>query len=92
VATVVNAKAGHMLPTGSAEERVVWLHVEARDAAGRTFHLPVDPKGFDGEAYTIASRSAMAYQDIGDIRGLADFAGLLRDGDVPPGDRIFRLP
>ena len=29
-ATVVNAKAGHMIPSGSAEERVVWLHVEAR--------------------------------------------------------------
>ena len=49
-ATVVNAKAGHMIPTGSAEERVVWLHVEAVDAAGATHHLKVDAKGFDGEA------------------------------------------
>ena len=29
-----NAKAGHMIPSGSAEERVVWLHVEAKDAEG----------------------------------------------------------
>lgn len=92
LATVVNAKAGHMIPSGSAEERVVWLHVEATDAGGVTHHLPVDPKGFEGEAYTIASASALAYQDMGDIRGVSDFAGLPRDGDVPEGDRIYRLP
>jgi len=91
-ATVVNAKAGHMIPTGSAEERVVWLHVEATDSAGRTFALPVDPKRFDGEAFTIASADALAYQDIGDIQGIAGFKGLKRDGAVPAGDRIFRLP
>lgn len=91
-ATVVNAKAGHMIPSGSAEERVVWLHVQATDSAGATWHLPVDAKGFEGEAMTIASASALAYQDIGDIRGLESFAGLKRDGDVPAGDRIFRLP
>jgi nitrate/TMAO reductase-like tetraheme cytochrome c subunit len=90
-AILVNAKAGHMVPTGSAEERVLWLHVEATDAKGRTYHLPVDRKGFDGEDYTIAS-GALAYQDIGDIRGLNGFAGLARDGEVPAGDRIFRLP
>ena len=91
-AVVVNAKAGHKIPSGSAEERVLWLHVEATDAAGKTYHLAVDPKGFDGEAYTIASDTAMAYQDIGDIKGIPDFPGLKRDGMVPAGDRIFRLP
>jgi len=91
-ATVVNAKAGHMIPTGSAEERVVWLHVEAVDADGRIHHLPVDAKGFDGEALTIASADALAYQDIGDIQEIEGFKGLPRDGDVPAGDRIFRLP
>jgi nitrate/TMAO reductase-like tetraheme cytochrome c subunit len=90
-ATVVNAKAGHMIPTGSAEERVVWLHVEAEDAAGRRYPLPVERKGFEGEDYTIAS-DALAYQDIGDIQGIEGFEGLARDGDVPAGDRIFRLP
>ena len=92
VATVVNAKAGHMIPSGSAEERVVWLHVEATDSAGHGFALPVDPKGFEGEAFTIASADALAYQDIGDIQGIAGFKGLKRDGAVPAGDRIFRLP
>jgi hypothetical protein len=91
-ATVVNAKAGHKVPTGSAEERVLWLHVTATDADGKTWHLPVDAKGFDGEALTIASASALAYQDIGEIRGTRGFAGLARDGEVPDGDRIFRLP
>jgi nitrate/TMAO reductase-like tetraheme cytochrome c subunit len=91
-AVVVNAKAGHMVPSGSAEERVVWLHVTAFDSEGNEYHLPVDRKGFEGEDYTIASSSAMAYQDIGDIRGLSDFPGLPRDGLVPDGDRIFRLP
>jgi hypothetical protein len=91
MAVLVNAKAGHKVPTGSAEERVLWLHVEAVDSQERTHHLPVDPKGFEGEDYTIAS-DALAYQDIGDIKGLDGFAGLPRDGIVPAGDRIFRLP
>ncbi len=92
IATVMNVKAGHKIPSGSAEERVVWLHVEARDAAGHVFHLEVDRKGFEGEDFTIASPGTLAYQDIGDIKGLEDFKGLERDGDVPAGDRIFRLP
>ncbi len=94
-AIVVNAKAGHKIPTGSAEERVLWLHVEATDAAGKTYHLVVDPKGFAGEELTIASDTALAYQDIGEIKDIAGFRGLKRDGDYPtmaPGDRIFRLP
>ena len=92
VATVVNAKAGHKIPSGSAEERVLWLDVEAADARGKTYHLAVDKKGFPGEEYTIASDAAMAYQDIGDIKGIDGFPGLKRDGNVPDGDRIFRLP
>ncbi|NIO00808.1 MAG: hypothetical protein GTO42_01500 [Candidatus Latescibacteria bacterium] len=91
-AVVINAKAGHMIPSGSAEERVVWIHVEAVDADGRRHHLPVDRKGFDGEAFTIASSTEMAYQDIGEIQDIPEFQGLKRDGSVPDGDRIFRLP
>jgi nitrate/TMAO reductase-like tetraheme cytochrome c subunit len=91
-AVVVNAKAGHKVPTGSAEERLLWLDVRAVDSRGREFHLPVDRKGFAGEALTIATPGALAYQDLGDIRGLAGFAGLERDAGVPAGDRIFRLP
>jgi hypothetical protein len=91
-ATVVNAKAGHKVPSGSAEERVLWLHVEAKDAAGNVYPLPVDRKGFAGEDWTIADSSAIAYQAMGEIQGIEDFPGVSRDGLVPDGDRIFRLP
>jgi hypothetical protein len=91
-AVVVNAKAGHKIPSGSAEERVLWIEVEAVDAKGKSYPLPVDRKGFAGEEYTIASPETLAYQDIGEIRQIADFKGLPRDGMVPRGSRIFRLP
>ncbi|MBD3163261.1 MAG: hypothetical protein GF346_12355, partial [Candidatus Eisenbacteria bacterium] len=91
-AVVVNAKAGHKIPTGSVEDRIVWLHVEATDAEGNRYPLRVDAKGFEGEEYTIASSDALAYQDIGEIQEIPDFPGLARDGSVPDGDRIFRMP
>jgi hypothetical protein len=91
-AVVVNAKAAHKIPSGSAEERVLWLEVIAKDAKGKTYRLPVDRKGFKDEEYTVASETAMAYLDIGEIKGIADFPGLKRDGNVPAGSRIFRLP
>lgn len=85
-----NQKTGHKFPTGSAEERLLWLHVEATDAKGNTHHLPVDKKGFPGEEYTVAANTT-AYQDMGIALNLPDFNGVQRDG-VPAGDRIFRLP
>jgi hypothetical protein len=85
-----NQKTGHKFPTGSAEERMVWLHVEAVDAKGGVYHLPVDRKGFAGEEYTIAANT-LAYQDMGIPLNIPDFPGVQRDG-VPVGDRIFRLP
>ncbi len=36
-----NAKAGHKIPTGSVEDRIVWLDVTATDAEGKTYHLDV---------------------------------------------------
>ncbi len=85
-----NAKAGHKIPTGSVEDRIVWLEVVAVDSEGRIFRMAVDPKGFDGEEYTIAS-DAKAYQDMGIALGDPSFAGVERDG-VPAGSRIFRMP
>ena len=85
-----NAKAGHKIPTGSVEDRIVWLHVTANDAEGREYHLPVDAKGFEGEEYTIAA-DVLAYQDMGIALDRPDFPGVARDG-VPVGDRIFRMP
>ncbi len=89
-AQLFNAKTGHKFPSGSVEDRIVWLHVTATDADGKVYHLPVDKKGFAGEEYTIAS-DVLAYQDMGVPKGIANFAGVQRDG-VPVGDRIFRMP
>lgn len=85
-----NAKTGHKFPTGSVEDRILWLHVTATDAEGKEYHLPVDKKGFEGEEYTIATNT-LAYQDLSIPLGKPDFPGLQRDG-VPEGDRIFRMP
>jgi len=88
--TLYNQKTGHKFPTGSVEDRIVWLHVEAVDEKGNVFHLPVDEKGFEGEEYTIAGEE-LAYQDLGVPLGIEDFEGLRREM-VPVGDRIFRMP
>ncbi len=85
-----NAKAGHKIPTGSVEDRILWLDVRAVDADGKEYHLPVDPKEFEGEKYTIAS-DELAYSDMGIPLGKKDFMGVSRDG-VPVGNRIFRMP
>ena len=85
-----NQKTGHKFPTGSVEDRIVWLHVEAKDAKGNVYHLPVDKKGFEGEEYTIAD-DVLAYQDMGIPLDDPNFKGVQRDG-VPIGDRIFRMP
>lgn len=87
-----NGKAGHMIPSGSAEERMLWLEVTAVDAGGQIHRLPVKEKGFEGEEYTIADPEAMAYQAMGEIKGMEGFEGVARDGDVPAGSRIFRKP
>jgi hypothetical protein len=68
----------------------MWLAVKATDSAGKTWHLPVDPKGFEGEEYTI-SADVLAYQDMGIAKEIPDFEGVQRDG-IPVGNRIFRMP
>ncbi|RPI02238.1 MAG: hypothetical protein EHM72_04685 [Calditrichaeota bacterium] len=85
-----NGKAGHKIPTGSVEDRILWLDVTAIDEEGKTYHLPVDQKGFEGEEYTIGS-TALAYVDMGLPKGIDNFQGVPRDG-IPVGDRIFRMP
>lgn len=85
-----NAKVGHMIPSGSAEERQLWVHVEAIDSKGKIIHLKVDKKGFEGEEDSITSNE-MAYFDMGEMRGIDGFKGVERDA-LPEGDRIFSLP
>lgn len=85
-----NQKTGHKFPSGSVEDRIVWLHVEAIDQNGKVYHIPVDKKGFAGEEYLIGS-DILAYQDMGIALNDPDFKGVQRDG-IPVGDRIFRMP
>ena len=87
-----NGKVGHYIPSGSTEERMLWLEVWATDSSGKRFSIPVTPKGFEGEEYTIADSKAYAYQAMGEIMGIKGFKGVKRDGDVPDGTRIFRKP
>ncbi len=87
-----NGKVGHYIPSGSTEERMLWLEVWAVDSTGKRFSIPVTPKGFEGEEYTIANSHAYAYQAMGEIMGIKGFKGVKRDGDVPDGARIFRRP
>src|SRR5690606_26169596 len=74
-----NQKTGHKFPTGSVEDRIVWMHVEAVDEKGNTYHLPVDKKGFEGEEFTIGG-DVLAYQDMGIALNDASFKGVQRDG------------
>jgi len=85
-----NQKTGHKFPTGSVEDRIAWLQVEATDAKGKVYHLNVDKKGFEGDEYTI-SGDYLAYQDMSVPLGQPDFKGVQRDG-IPSGNRIFRMP
>ena len=84
-----NQKTGHKFPTGSVEDRIVWMHIEAVDSKGNVYHIPVDKKGFAGEEYTIGS-NALAYQDMGIALNDPNFKGVERDG-IPVGDKIFRM-
>lgn len=88
--TLFNQKTGHKFPSGSVEDRLVWLNLEAIDSKGTVYHIPVDKKGFKGEEYTIAS-NVLAYQDMGIPLKDPNFKGLDRDG-IPVGNRIFRMP
>ncbi len=91
-AVLYNGKAGHFIPSGSSEERMLWLEVQGKDHEGRVYRIPVDKKGFPGEEFTIADSNALAYQAMGEIMDAPGYKGVLRDGDVPDGSRIFRRP
>ncbi len=91
-AELFNGKVGHYIPSGSSEERMLWLEMQGTDSSGKTFTIPVEQKGFTGEEYTIADSKAIAYQAMGEIMEVKDWKGISRDGNVPDGSRIFRRP
>ncbi len=63
---------------------MVRLHVAAVDAAGGVHHLPVDRKGFEGEELTISDPTALAYQTMGEIRGVEGWKSL-------PSEAVARI-
>ncbi|HMA76263.1 MAG TPA: multiheme c-type cytochrome [Candidatus Krumholzibacteriaceae bacterium] len=85
-----NAKAGHKIPTGSVEDRILWLELTAVDEDGKEYNIPVDRKGFKGEEFTIGTDES-AYVDMGIPLGKPDFKGVPRE-QVQKGSRIFRMP
>ncbi|MEJ2110557.1 MAG: hypothetical protein P8Z37_11730, partial [Acidobacteriota bacterium] len=91
-AVLFNGKAGHYVPSGSSEERMLWLELQVKDNSGNSTRIPVDPKGFEEESYTIADSEEVAYQAMGEIMEVAGYSGVSRDGIVPDGSRIFRRP
>lgn len=91
-AELFNGKAGHYIPSGSTEERMLWLEVWAIDSDGKSFHIPVKSTGFKGEEYTIADSNTLAYMAMGEIMEIKGYKGIKRDGNVPDGARIFRRP
>jgi len=91
-AVLYNGKAGHYVPSGSSEERMLWLEVKAVDEKGNAVRIPVDKKGFAGEEFTIANSQIFAYQAMGEIMEIPGYRGISRDGNLPDGARIFRRP
>ncbi|MBW2644744.1 MAG: cytochrome c family protein [Deltaproteobacteria bacterium] len=86
----VNQRAGHMIPTGSTEERQLWLHLEAKDAKGNIYHIkaPLAPGDTPDKSYSVATNKP-AYKDLGYMMGVKEFKGIPRDA-LPEGDRLFR--
>ncbi len=87
---VVNQRAGHDIPTGSTEERQVWLHVEIQDSKGDRHHVPAALAENDGPEtrYSVADNRP-AYKDLGVMMGIDGFEGIPRDA-LPEGDRLYR--
>lgn len=87
---VANSRAGHRIPTGSTEERQLWLRLEAVDANGKTYHIPANiaPGDSPEKSYSVTTNKP-SYRDLGEMMGIADFKGIARDS-LPEGDRLFR--
>jgi hypothetical protein len=76
---------GHKFPTGSVEERDVWLHVSLNTADGEEIlHIPVPPNPEDpSDAYFITSNARVAYPSHSTLSDPIE-----RDGLVE-GDRLY---
>lgn len=88
--TATNTKVGHEFPSGSEEERQLWIHVTAKDAAGHTWHIPVtlqpnttDPSN-PNHTYWVTTNDVVAWPSPNPGIGSA----IPRDG-LPEGDRLY---
>jgi len=82
---VKDLATGHKFPTGSVEERDVWLHVSLNDDKGKEIlHIPVAPNSDDpNDKYFITSNAKVAYPSHSTLSDPIE-----RDG-LPEGDRIY---
>ncbi|MBT5428177.1 MAG: hypothetical protein HOK84_18380 [Bacteroidetes bacterium] len=76
---------GHNFPTGSVEERDVWLHVSLNNAKGEeVLHIPVPLNPSDpNDKYFITSNEKIAYPNHSELSEAIE-----RDG-LTEGDRIY---
>ena len=76
---------GHNFPTGSVEERDVWLHVSLNDSEGKeVLHIPVPVNpGDPNDKYFITSNARVAYPSHSTLSEPIE-----RDG-LPEGDRLY---
>lgn len=76
---------GHDFPTGSVEERDVWLHVSLNNIDGEEIlHIPVPPDPSDpNDKYFITSNAKVAHASHSQLS-----EAIARDG-LPEGDRIY---
>jgi len=88
--SVINNRAGHEFPSGSEEERQLWLHVTAHDEAGRSWHIPVtttpdktDPTD-PNHIYWVTTNAVVAWPSPNSKVA----APIARDA-LPEGDRLY---
>ncbi len=76
---------GHNFPTGSVEERDVWLHVTLNNMDGKELlHIPIKPNNSDpNDKYFITSNDKVAYPSHSKLS-----EPIARDA-LAPGDRIY---
>lgn len=88
--TTINEQVGHEFPSGSEEERQLWIHVTATDEVGSSWHIPVsispdlnDPADPNHE-YWVTTNAPVAWPSPNTGIGEA----IPRDS-LPEGDRIY---
>ncbi|MBN1417197.1 MAG: hypothetical protein JXP34_00380, partial [Planctomycetes bacterium] len=82
---VGDVATGHKFPSGSSEERDVWLHVALCDGDGKELqHIPIPPNADDpNDRYFITSNEKVAYPTHS-----KHSEPIIRDA-LPEGDRLY---